>query len=44
MFPPVYDQPQRIEDVEGRFETAGLIEVEVKRGYNGINAKGKRPS
>jgi SAM-dependent methyltransferase len=44
MFSPVYDQPQRIEDVEKWFETAGLIDVEVKRGYNGINAKGKRSS
>jgi SAM-dependent methyltransferase len=44
MFSPVYDQPQRIEDVEKWFEMAGLIDIEVKRGYNGINAKGKRPA
>jgi SAM-dependent methyltransferase len=44
MFSPVYDQPQRMEDVQQWFDGAGLVEVEVKRGYNGINAKGKRPN
>ena len=44
MFSPVYDQPQRMEDVQKWFTDAGLVEVELKRGYNGINAKGKRPS
>jgi SAM-dependent methyltransferase len=43
MFSPVYDQPQRMEDVREWFARAGLVEVELKRGYNGINAKGKRP-
>jgi SAM-dependent methyltransferase len=43
MFSPVYDQPQTMEDVQEWFDHAGLCEVEVKRGYNGINAKGKRP-
>jgi hypothetical protein len=33
---------QRMEDVQHWFEEAGLAEVELKRGYNGINAKGKR--
>jgi SAM-dependent methyltransferase len=42
MLSPVYDQPQRIEDVREWFEHAGLVDVELKRGYNGINAKGKR--
>ena len=44
MLSPVYDQPQRIEDVGRWFQDAGLVEVELKRGYNGINAKGKRPN
>jgi hypothetical protein len=26
------------------FADAGPVDVELKRGYNGINAKGKRPS
>ncbi|MFZ0522200.1 MAG: class I SAM-dependent methyltransferase [Candidatus Acidiferrales bacterium] len=42
MLSPVYDQPQRMEDVREWFEHAGLIDVHLKRGYNGINAKGKR--
>jgi SAM-dependent methyltransferase len=44
MLSPVYDQPQRMDDVEKWFEEAGLVEVQFKRGYNGINAKGKRPN
>jgi SAM-dependent methyltransferase len=44
MLSPVYDQPQRMEDVREWFGQAGLIDVQLKRGYNGINAKGKRPS
>jgi SAM-dependent methyltransferase len=44
MLSPVYDQPQRMEDVRSWFEHAGLVDVELKRGYNGINAKGKRLS
>ncbi len=27
-----------------QFDENGLVEVELKRGYNGINAKGKRPN
>lgn len=44
MLSPVYDQPQKMEDVGRWFHDAGLVEVELKRGYNGINAKGKRPN
>ena len=44
MLSPVYDQPQRMEDVRRWFEEAGLVEVQLTRGYNGINAKGKRPN
>ena len=44
MLSPVYDQPQEMEDVGKWFEHAGLIDVQLKRGYNGINAKGTRPS
>jgi len=44
MLSPVYDQPQRIEDVRKWFVDAGLVDVEIKRGYNGINGKGKRPA
>ena len=43
MLSPVYDQPQRMEDVRTWFQDAGLVDVQLKRGYNGINAKGTRP-
>ena len=44
MLSPVYDQPQQMEDVRRWFQEAGLVEIQLKRGYNGINAKGKRPA
>jgi SAM-dependent methyltransferase len=43
MLSPVYDQPQHMEDVRCWFEEAGFQEVELRHGYNGINAKGRRP-
>ncbi|HYL61295.1 MAG TPA: methyltransferase domain-containing protein, partial [Candidatus Methylomirabilis sp.] len=43
MLSPAYDQPQRMEDVRGWFEHAGFRDFEVSRGYNGINARGRRP-
>lgn len=43
MLSPVHDQPQRMDDVRMWFEEAGLVEIQLKRGYNGINAKGQRP-
>jgi len=44
MLLPVYDQPQQMGDVKNSFDEAGLLEVQLRRGYNGINAKGKRPN
>jgi SAM-dependent methyltransferase len=44
MYSPVYDQPQTMDTVQRWFAEAGLLDVELKRGYNGINAKGKRRS
>jgi SAM-dependent methyltransferase len=44
MLSPRYDQPQRIEDVRSWFEEAGLTEIEVRYGSNGINAKGRKPA
>ena len=44
MLSPAYDQPQKMNDVRRWFDEAGLTDVELKRGYNGINAKGKRPN
>lgn len=44
MLSPAFEHPQRMEDVERWFAQSNLVEVELKRGYNGINAKGRRPS
>jgi SAM-dependent methyltransferase len=44
MLSPTYDQPQTMEEVRRWFYDAGLVSVDVKRGYNGINAKGRRPN
>lgn len=44
MLSPAFEHPQRMEDVERWFAQSKLVEVELKRGYNGINAKGKRPN
>ena len=33
-----------METVQRWFADAGFTDVQLKRGYNGINAKGKRPS
>ena len=44
MLSPVFEHPQRMKDVQRWFADGGLVEVELKRGYNGINAKGRRPA
>jgi SAM-dependent methyltransferase len=44
MYSPTYDQPQSVHAVRRWFDDAGLVEVELKRGDNGIDAKGKRPN
>jgi SAM-dependent methyltransferase len=44
MLSPAFEHPQRMEDVRKWFANSELVEVELKRGYNGINAKGKRPN
>ena len=40
---PVYDSPQYIETVREWFTRAGLADVSVKYGYNGIEGRGKKP-
>ena len=44
MLSPVYDQPQTMQDVSHWFDDAGMANVQVRHGYNGINAKGRRPN
>ncbi len=43
MYAPVYDQPQSMDTVQRWFDDAGLVDVILTRGDNGIDAKGKRP-
>jgi len=42
MISPRYDTPQRINDVRDWFVEAGLTDIEIKYGPNGINAKGTK--
>ena len=42
MLAPAYDQPQDVETVRDWFAEAGLEEVEVHPGYNGIEGRGRR--
>lgn len=43
MLSPAHDHPQTIETVQGWFVEAGLTDVHVGTGFNGINARGRRP-
>jgi SAM-dependent methyltransferase len=42
MFSPVHDHPQTIETVRQWFSDAGLVDVYVGTGFNGINARGRK--
>jgi len=44
MLSPRYDLPQKIDDVQEWFREAGLVDIDVSLGYNGINARGARPA
>ena len=41
MLAPAYDQPQDVETVRAWFMEAGLEEVDVHPGYNGIEGRGR---
>ena len=43
MFSPVHDHPQTIDTVRQWFCESGLVDVNVGTGFNGINARGRRP-
>lgn len=43
MLAPAYDFPQTFESAEAWFREAGLKDIEVGPGYNGIEARGRRP-
>ncbi len=44
MLAPRYDRPKTIATVRGWFRAAGLTDVEVGPGYNGVEGRGRRPS
>ncbi len=43
MLSPKYDKPQKISNFRLWMESAGLEILELTTGYNGINARGRRP-
>jgi SAM-dependent methyltransferase len=43
MLAPAYDRPQTLRAVRSWFVDAGLVDVAVGRGYNGIQGRGRRP-
>lgn len=43
MLSPVYDNPQSLETVQRWFEKAGLRDIDVRCGYNGIEGRGRKP-
>ena len=43
MYSPVHDHPQALEAVRTWFSDAGLVDVYVGTGFNGINARGRKP-
>jgi hypothetical protein len=44
MFSPVHDHPQTIETVGQWFADAGLVDIYIGTGFNGINARGRKPA
>lgn len=43
MLAPEYDFPQTIESVTAWYQSNGLVNLDVKKGYNGIQGSGWRP-
>jgi SAM-dependent methyltransferase len=43
MFSPVHDHPQTIDTVRQWFADVGLVDVYIGTGFNGINARGRKP-
>lgn len=44
MLSPRYDQPQTLRSVRGWYEAARFCDVDVRYGYNGVQARGVRPA
>jgi len=43
MYSPVHDHPQTLDTVSNWFAEAGLVDVHIGTGFNGINARGRKP-
>ena len=43
MFSPVHDHPQTLETVRQWFSDAGFVDVFIGTGFNGVNARGRKP-
>jgi len=43
MYSPVHDPPQTLQAVRNWVTDAGLVDVYVGTGFNGINARGRKP-
>lgn len=43
MLSPAYDNPQTLETVKKWFKVAGLTNIDVRYGYNGIEGRGTKP-
>lgn len=41
---PRYDQPQTAETIRGWLQDFGMTDIDVARGYNGVEARARRPS
>ena len=44
MYSPAHDHPQSLAAVRRWFDAAGLVEVDVRRGPNGVVGNGRRPA
>jgi len=40
---PAYDSPETVEGFKAWFQDAGLTEIDVHQGYNGVEGRGRRP-
>jgi hypothetical protein len=44
MLLPAYDRPRRCATVEAWLEELGMREIDVKRGYNGVELRARKPA
>jgi SAM-dependent methyltransferase len=44
MYSPTHDHPQSVQTVNGWFQAAGFVDIDVRRGPNGVVGKGRKPA